>query len=617
MRNLLVDQRDQRFVLHEMLNIGQLCETAAFDHLNKEVIDASLQAALELAVKESYPTMAEADRQGCRLENGNVKVPECYHRLKKFHDQAELAAPYVSKENGGHGFPMTLWAAVSENFVHNLSFMWTWASPFSATQIIALAGTPEQKKKYLPNLVSGKWGSALSANDEGSGCDFGMQTAVAVKQPDGSYRISGNKSHVTSGDSDLFENIIHGVIARVEGDPPNALSTFIVPKYLVKADGSLGPRNDYTIVGLERKMGLNGSPTCSINYGENGNCYGELIGERGQAIPAVFQLIKFGYGGNATIATGIASAAYLHALNFARKRIQGAHIAEAQNPDAKPVAIIAHPDVRRMLLWMKSHVEGMRALTCYSWSCMDKAVSLPDPAEQEKWAGLMDLLLPIARLYSADRGFKVTETAIQVHGRTGYFSDAPVQQFMRDIKPTSIWEAASGVHALLYIAQTMGQRDGKDFVNLITEMNRTIEVYKDQEGLQDMARDLTSRVNLLGEMGMYFANCAKEGKVIVPIANATPFVQFLGDICVGWLLFQQAGIAAQRLSEILEGNGIVAKDATARSEFLSQNKQAAFYDGKVLSARFFIKNVLPQVDGVAAAIKNEDLSLMAMHDAAF
>ncbi len=617
MRNLLIDERDQKFVLHEMLNIEALGETDLYGHLSRQVVDASLQAALRLAVKESYPIMAEADREGCRLENGSVQVPRCYHRLKKHFDQGELASAYLPREIGGHGFPMSLWAALCEDFTHNLSFLWTWASPFSATQVIALAGSKEQKEKYLPNLVSGKWGSALSVNEEESGSDFTMQTAAAEKQPDGSYRIKGNKSHVTGGDSDLFENIIHVVIARVEGDPTAALSTFIVPKHLVNADGSMGPRNDYAVVGLERKLGLKGNPTCSINFGENGNCHGELIGERGQAIPAVFQLLKFGYGANGTIATGIASAAYLHALDYAQKRVQGAHIAEAQNPDAKPVAIIAHPDVRRMLLWMKSHVEGMRALVYYSWLCMDKAFSLPEPAEREKWAGLMDLLLPISRLYPADRGFKVTETAIQVHGRNGYFSDHPVQQFLRDIKPTSIWEACAGVHALLYVAQTMGQNEGRDYINLITEMHRTIEAYKELSDLRDLAQDLQRRVNLLGEMGIYFANCAKEGKAILPISNATPFVQLMGDICIGWMLFWQAGIAAKRLSEIFAHNHIDPGDAAARNQFLGQNKEAAFYDGKLHSARYFIKNVLPGVDGVATALKNEDLSIMTIHDSAF
>lgn len=617
MANLLVDRRDQHFVLSEMLNIGALSETSRYNHLTDAVVNASLTAASQLAEQVSYPTMAEADREGCRLENGDVKVPQCYHRLKRHYDEGGFAATYITRDNGGHGFPMALWSALCEDFAHNLAFLWTWSSPFSATQVIALAGTPEQKEKYLPNLVSGKWGSALAANDEGSGSDFTLQTATAVEQPDGSYRINGSKNHVTSGDSDLFENMIHVVVARVEGDPADGLSTFIVPKYCVHADGSTGTRNDVTIIGLERKLGLNGSPTCSITYGEHGNCYAELIGERGQAIPALFQLLKFGYGANGTIATGIASAAYLHALEYATKRIQGAHIAEAQNPDATPVPIIAHPDVRRMLLWMKSHVEGMRALVYYSWHCMDKALSLPDETERDKWSGLMDLLLPVCRLYSADRGFKVTETAIQVHGRNGYFSDSPVQQFLRDIKPTSIWEACTGVHALLYVAQTMGQRDGRDFINLITEMNQTIALYQNQAGLQDLAGDLQVRVNRLADMGSFFSDCAREGKMLVPVSNATPFVGLIGDICVAWMLFQQAGIAARKLDALYTEAQIDNGDTAAQNAYLDRNKQAAFYAGKVYSARFFIKNILPQIDGVADAMKNEDLSLMAIHDRSF
>ena len=618
MSNLLVDERDQKFVLHEMLNIGELCQTPLYGHLSKDVIDASLVATLKLALKESYPIMAEADREGCRVEDGNVRVPRCYHRLKEHYDQGRLASAYIPRENGGLGFPISLWASLFEDFAHNLGFLWLWSSPFSPTNSIVQVGSEEQKKKYLPNLVSGKWGSAIAATEEQAGSDVALQTTVAVRQPDGSYRIKGTKPAVTGGDSDLFENMVLCVLARIEDDPANAtgLSLFLVPKFLVNSDGSLGPRNDYTITGVERKLGLKGSPTTSINFGENGNCYAELLGERRQAMGMMLALLqKMPFYGS--IATGIASTAYLHSLDHAKKRVQGAHISEAQNPDAQRVAIIAHPYVRRLLLWMKSHVEGMRALVNYSCLCLDKANSSADSAEREKWSGLMDLLMPMSRLYTADRGFKVTETAILVHGRYGYFSDYPVEKFLRDIIPLSWWELGAGVHTLLFIAQTLFQRDGKDFVNLLTEMHRTIGEYEEVEGLQDLARDLEIRVNLLGEMGQYFGACFKEGKVILPISNGTPFIYFMGDICMGWMHLWQAGIATKRLGEIFKENRIDPQDAAKRFEFLDQNKEAAFYHGKAHSARFFIKNVLPQVDGVATAIKGEDLSLMAIHNSGF
>lgn len=620
MPNLLVDERDQKFVLHEMLKVEELGNTSLYGHVSKDVIDASLEAAIKLAVKESYPIMAEADREGCRLENGSVHVPRCYHRLKEHFDRGKWAAAHVSRQNGGQGLPMSVWAPLYEGFMHNAPFVWLWATPLSGLPLIEALGTEAQKKKYLSNLVASKWASTVAANEEGSGCDVAMQTTVAVKQPDGSYRIKGSKSPVCFGDGDLFENIVHVVLARIEGDPKNetGLSLFLVPKYLVNEDGSLGPRNDYSIVSVERKTGFKGNPACTINFGENGNCYAELLAGERQAQPILVQgLTNGGYLLNATMATGIASAAYMHAVDHAKKRIQGAHIAEAQNPDAGRVPIMAHPDVRRMLLWMKSHVEGMRALIYYGALCLDKAVVGAGTEEGEKWAGFKDQLLPICRIYAADRGFKVTETAVQVHGRYGYFSDYPIEQFMRDIKPASIWEISTGVHALLYVAQTMGRRNGKDFAGLLQEMIGTIDKHENLQGVDDLAETLRSRVQLLGEMGAYFASCAQDGKLLVPISNATPFVHLMGDICVGWLLFWQACIAQKRLNEILEKNNIDPGDTAKRSELMSRDGEAAFYDGKIHGARFFIKNVLPQVDGMAGAIKNEDLSLMTIPDSGF
>lgn len=384
MSNLLVDQRDQKFVLHDMLEIGQLCRTPLYGHLNEAIIDASLEAALELALKESYPIMAEADRKGCRLENGEVRVPGCYHRLKKHYDLAKLASAYLPREMGGHGYPMTLWTPLFEPFAHNLGFLWPWASPLAITGGIAMAGTEEQKKKYLPNLVAGKWGSAIAFTEEQAGADdLARQTTTAVPQPDGSYRIEGFKPTVTSGDSNMFENMVLGVLARIEGAPNDAsgLSLFIVPKYVVNPDGGLGMRNDCTVAGVENKLGLHGSPTAALRFGEKGDCYAELLGPSGQAMAMFMEsLLKCPFYG--AVSSGIASAAYLHTVDYSRKRVHGPHISEINTPDAQPVPIIAQPFVRQRLLWMKSHVEGLRALVYYGCLCLDKANSLSDTAEK-------------------------------------------------------------------------------------------------------------------------------------------------------------------------------------------------------------------------------------------
>lgn len=619
MAKLLVDQRDQKFVLHEMFKIEELFGTSRYGHLTKGMVDASLDAAHQLALKEFYPIMAEADREGCRLENGSVRVPRCYHRLKEYFEDGGWSSIYTQREFGGQGFPLTLWASLYEGFMHNCGFIWIWSTPFSATNLIEKFGTDDQKARYLTKLASGKWGSALAIHEEACGSDVGMQTCVAARQPDGSFRIKGVKNPVTCGDSDLFENLVHLVCARIEGDPENetGISMFLVPKYTVQADGSLGSRNDVAPIGVERKLGVRGNPTCEMAYGQNGGCWAELLGEERQGMAMTFQVLNIAEAVEGAMATGVASAAYLHALEHAKKRIQGPHISQAQDPDAPKVPILAHPDVRRMLLWMKSQVEGMRALLYFCCLCKDKARALSDPDEKEKWAGFSDLLLPIFRIYASDTGIDVVREAMKVHGRYGFFSDLPIQQFYRDIPQPNIGAVTVGISALLFVARALGRREGQDFANLLGQMAATIETYKDVPGIGDLARDVQSRIGLLGETGGYFAACAQGGNALAPICNATPFTHLMGTVCMGWLLFEQAGIAAGKLAALLNREAIDPGDETKRNQFLSQNREAAFYDGKLRGARYFIKNVLPRADSLAAAIRSEDPSIMTINDKSF
>lgn len=612
MRNLLVDPRDQKFVIKEMLGVEDLFETPFFGHLTQKTLDMSLDAAADLATKAFYPTIMDADSQSCRLENGSVLVPECYHRLKEHFDQGNWNSLENLLENGGQQFPMSAWLALVEGFMPNASFMWSMNKPISGTTLIEMFGSARQKEKYLKKLVSGQWGSALAVNDDESGCDVSMQTATAVKQTDGSYRIKGTKGHVTCGDSNLFENMIHIVMARIEGAPPDQTSLFIVPKFLPNNDGSLGTKNDIMVSALEKKMGLKGNPTCRVHYGENDTCYGEIIGEPGQAMMMAFPLILNGYLCCGIMATGISSAAYRHALDYAQQRKQGASLADGEDPHAPRVPIIQHPDVRRMLMSMKAQVEGMRSLLYFTGLCVDKAKAASDPEEIETWSALRDMLMPVCRVYTANAGFRVTETAIQVHGRYGYFKGSPVEQFIRDIKVTSIWELTTGIHSLIFVAQTMPQQEGKNFAKLLGRMGQTLEMYGSVDGIRDLAVDVQQKVQLLGEVGTFFGKCAQEGNPMVPVSNATPFLHLMGHVCMGWFLFWQAGIAARKLESILKTNNINPLDAQQKGPFLSQNREAAFYEGKVLGARYYIKNILPRAEALAKGIKSEDLSLMAL-----
>jgi len=254
----------------------------------------TLETARKLAVEEVFPAAIEADKDGCRLEDGSVKVPKCFHRLQKIFREGAWATVSTSLDAGGQGFPYVMYLAVLEGFVHNFAFL---SYPFlaaGAAHLVEKYGTDEQKEKYMHKMYAGEWGGTMCLTEPEAGSDVGNLKTKAVRQPDGTYRISGQKIFITAGDSDLFENIVHPVLARIEGDPPGTkgISIFLVPKYLVNRDGSLGRRNDFTISGIEHKMGLKGSATCTINFGDNGDCYAELLGEERKGMRILFHLMN-------------------------------------------------------------------------------------------------------------------------------------------------------------------------------------------------------------------------------------------------------------------------------------------------------------------------------------
>jgi len=614
MGNQVLDDRDQNFLLYEMLDFEELCTTAKFSDFSREVFDMTLDVARKLAIEKVYPTVMEADREGCRLENGNVYVPQCFHGLMDIFREGGWAAMSMPVEAGGQGFPFTLNAAVVEGFSHNFAFMCYPYLGTGAGHLIEKYGSAEQKKKYMEKMYAGLWGGSMALTEPEAGSDVGNLKTRAVLQPDGSYRITGTKIFITAADSDLFENIVNPVLARIEGDPAGTkgISIFLVPKYLVNPDGSLGRRNDYTIGGIEHKMGIKGSSTCMINFGDNGNCYGELLGQERQGMKVMFQLMNEARISVGLQGMGTAATAYLHALQYAKDRLQGSDIANLQNPDAPRVPIISHPDVRRMLLWMKSHVDGMRALLYFCGLCFDKAEALDNREEAEKWHGIMELLTPICKSYCTDMGFRVTEQAIQVYGGYGYCQDYPVEQFMRDLKIASIYEGTNGIQSLDLIARKLGQKKGANFIALLGEMNGTINNYKAIDGLADLAADLQASVNLLAETGMFFAQCGKAGKFFVPISHAFPFLNMMGTIILGWLLFWQAGVAAPKLAKIYADNKIDTGDTARLTAFIRDDREAAFYNGKIMSTRYYIKNVLPQAQSYATAIRSEDITPVQM-----
>jgi alkylation response protein AidB-like acyl-CoA dehydrogenase len=600
MASLIVDPRDQKFVLYEMLNVEELCQKPLYADFSRDMFDMVLNEAEKFATGVIFPCLVQGDREGCHLEGGNVRVPECYHRGAEIYREGGWSMMSVEAAEGGQGFPHVVTAAAKEWFVHNPGFIIYFTLTEGAAHLVQVYGTEAQKGKYLPKMHAAVWGGTMALTEPGAGTDVGNLKTKAVRQPDGTFRLQGTKQFITAADSDLMENIIHPVLARIEGDPPGTggISIFLVPKYLVNGDGTLGRRNDYTIGKIEEKMGLHGSATCVMNMGDAGDCYAELLGEERQGMKVMFQMMNEARIGVGIQALSGASIAYLHALKYAKERLQGSELMEMKNPEAPRVPIIRHPDVRRMLLWMKAHTEGFRALLYFSALCGDRVRAAGDEAEKEKWQGYLEILTPICKAYCSDMAFRVTETAIQVYGGYGYCAEYPVEQFLRDEKICSIYEGANGIQALDLVGRKLGLKKGLYFMNLLGEMGTAICRYK--AALPDLAADFQAATNTLAEVAMLFAASGKAGKFMVPVANATPFLMLMGQVVMAWLLLWEAGVAKEKLAAP-EGGG----------------PDKAFYEGKIAAARFFIKHVLPEVDAAAKAIKSEDVSMLEIPDEAF
>lgn len=600
MSSLIVDPRDQKFVLYEMLNVEELCKKPLFADFSREMFDMALSEAEKFATDVIFPTLAEGDRVGCRLEGGNVFVPKCYHRGVKIYREGGWSTMGVEAAEGGQGFPLVVTVAAKEWFSHNTGFICYFSLTEGAARLVETYGSEAQKKKYLPKMHAAEWGGTMALTEPGAGTDVGNLKTKAIRRADGTFRLQGTKQFITAGDSDIMENIIHPVLARIEGDPPGTggISIFLVPKYIVNNDGTLGKRNDYTIGSIEEKMGIHGSATCVMNLGDNGDCHAELLGEERQGMKIMFQMMNGARIGIGVQSLAGASIAYLHALQYAKERLQGSTLMEMKNPAAPRVPIIQHPDVRRMLIWMKAHTEGFRALLYFAALCRDRFRAAVDEAEKDRCHGFLEVLTPICKAYCSDMGFRVTETAIQVYGGYGYCAEYPAEQFLRDAKIASLYEGTNGIQALDLVGRKLGLKKGMYFMTLLGEMGATAAKY--QSALPALAADVQAAINTLAETAMLFAANGKAGKYMIPVSNATPFLMLMGQVVTAWLLLWEAGVANERLAA-MDGGG----------------RDKAFYEGKIATARYFIKHVLPEVDAAAKAIKSEDLSMMEIADEAF
>ncbi|MCP4689448.1 MAG: acyl-CoA dehydrogenase, partial [Desulfobacterales bacterium] len=462
-----------------------------------------------------------------------------------------------------------------------------------AGKLVEEFGTDKQKELCLKKMYTGEYTGTMLLTEPEAGSDVGALTTTAKKNDDGTYSITGAKIFISSGEHDLTENIIHPVLARVEGAPTGTkgISLFLVPKIWVNDDGSLGEFNDVVCTGIEEKLGIHANATCSLTLGGKGQCRGTLLGEENHGMRAMFVMMN-----EARLLVGqqgfsCASAAYMNAVNYARERVQGRNLLKAFEKDAPGVPIIQHPDVRRQLMIMKSYIEGMRSLIFYTGWCEDQIAILDDEDEKVKLQGIIDVLIPIVKGYITDKAFDVCSHGVQVYGGYGYIKEYPMEQLLRDCRITMIYEGTNGIQAMDLLGRKLGLNKGAAIMNLMAEIQTVIAEAKGTAGLEKFAEGLEAALNKLAEVAMHMGQSAMSPKVLSAFAVAHPFMEAAGDVIMAWMLLWRATIASKKL------------------EKGAKKKDKAFYEGQVKSADFFINMTLPVTLGKMNAI-------MGMTDAA-
>jgi alkylation response protein AidB-like acyl-CoA dehydrogenase len=602
MAQILADRRDVDFVLHEQLKVESLAQHPRFKEFNRKAIDLIVSEARNLAVKEILPTQTDGDRIGVTFENGKVTVPESFHKAWKSLRDGEWLAMTEEAEWGGQGMPRTVATAASD-FLMGASFAFLMYVGLShgAGKLIETFGTEAQKKLYLKGLFSGEWTGTMLLTEPEAGSDVGALTTTATLNPDGTYNIVGNKIFISGGEHDLTSNIIHPVLARIEGAPAGTagISLFIVPKIWVNEDGSLGEPNDVVCTGIEEKMGIHGNSTCSLALGGKGKCRGTLLGDANKGMRAMFLMMNDARLMVGNQALACASPSYLYAVNYARTRVQGRHLLKMMDKDAPAVPIIQHPDVRRMLMHMKVYVEGLRSLSYYIAFLNDRVATSPDADEKTRCQGIIDFLIPIAKGYTTERCFDVCSLGVQVYGGYGYIKEFPMEQLLRDCRITAIYEGTNGIQAMDLLGRKLGQNGGRPIIDLFEEIRSALASAGAVDRTAPLAEKLEPALVKLEEVARHMGVTALYGDLLTAAAHAHPFMEVCGDIMVGWMLLWRARVAA----EALAAGG--------------REKDAAFYDGQIKSFEFWAQTMLPVTFGRMEAILSGSTLALDMPEDAF
>jgi alkylation response protein AidB-like acyl-CoA dehydrogenase len=598
------DLRDIRFLLFEQFGLGDLLGRPPYAEWARDDIDAILDGVYQWSCDVIGPLNAVGDRVGCTLEAGRVKTPPGFKEAWKSLYQAGWRGLGVSPEHGGQGGPMAVALMASEMMSGaNTAFNMYPGLAQGVGEVITAFGTPEQVATYTSKIVTGVYGGTMCLTEAHAGSDVGAVKTRATPVGGGKYQIDGTKVFISSGDHDLADNIIHLVLARTPDAPDGTkgLSLFIVPRD--RLDGSGG--NDVVTQSIEHKMGINGSATAVLRFGESGNCIGELVGtEERRGMSQMFKMMNLARIGVGIQGLAVAGAAYLAALEYAGERVQGPSIKTWKDPGAPKVPIIQHPNIRRLLLDMKSRVEGIRGLIVKLAIHLDRAAALRtaggDAAVIEYHDGQVDLLVPVVKAYASEQGFQVTVNAIQVFGGAGYVKDHPVEQYCRDSKIFSIYEGTTHIQALDLVGRKLGQRGGANLQAFVADVRRVAESAAADPELAGAAERMRTAGDALGESAMRFLGWFQAGKTELIGLYANRFLEMLARTAVSSVLIEGAQVAARAAAALSEGH-----------------PDRAFYAGKRHAALHYAHLELPGVVDGARFMGEEMRHSLDIPDAGF
>ncbi len=605
-----VDMRDVKFQLFEWLPTAKLLDNKKYSDWDMENLAMVLDEALKIAKEQMAPTNVIGDRVGAQWKDGTVTMPDEFKPVYDLICEGGWLGMVVPQESGGMGLPEVIGTAVTEFFSGaNVSLTLSIMLTRGTGMMIDNFGSDQVKQLFMDKLVTGEWAGTMCLTEPQAGSDVGASSTKAVKQDDGTYLVTGEKIFITSGDHNLTDNIIHLVLARTPGAPAGTkgLSLFVIPKIWVNEDGSAAESNDVYCSNIEEKMGIHGSPTCSLVFGQKNACRGYLLGEELQGMKLMFYMmngarIEVGLQGEAA-----AGAAHQEALAYAKERLQSRSWKEWQNPEAPQVPIIEHPDVRRMLLSAKAYTEAMRALL-YQTAIFEDLARTTDGEEHERYASYVDVLTPVCKAWASDWGVQVGLWCMQVYGGYGYTKEYPVEQYVRDAEIATIYEGTNGIQALDFVGRKLRLRDGAAIRELLGMAEKTFNTLKSDPELMEPAWMLAAALKQIESIAKDLPK--RPDGMLVTILNAVPLLDMVGTVLGAHFLLDQARLAKTKLKEILAEAGIGTDDKKAYKTFLQGNTEAAFYHNKVQTAIHFAYRALPNVAARGAAIRSGEKAPM-------